>query len=284
MTVEGNIPRETVVLPNIETLFLLVNEDGLEVYNLAAYISCPHAKYTSLMRCIFDSCITHNLEAFHNPVLLETIVRQYSTSPAEQVTLEIRDDQFMAIITYYLTFQSSNGTIIQLGFEVAGSGEEEGEFALSHEEMILKIFSQACRTIRDHPLLSHVKRLHIEDGTESFGAEYTIVIGDVVSGLFRSLGPLEELTIHGCDLRIFLAPYLPEFEYTEPVIPLVKELTISVTWVFDGQQCADAIVELAKSQHELEKPFERVMIRARGIPALTAKRLGQWVGTADCDV
>jgi hypothetical protein len=65
------------------------------------------------------------------------------------------------------------------------------------------------------------------------------------------------------------------------VFPTVKELMISNPRMADEQECMDAIVELAKSQHELEKPFKRVTVRASGIPATMTERLRQWVGAAD---
>ena len=100
----------------------------------------------------------------------------------------------------------------------------------------------------------------------------------MVVGLFRSLGPLDELTLYGCDLRIVL----PEPGYAEGGLPPVKEFTISGVSMFDEERYADAIVGLAKSQHELEKPFERVEVRALGIPVGMAERLRQWVSVVDC--
>jgi hypothetical protein len=43
-----------------------------------------------------------------------------------------------------------------------------------------------------------------------------------------------------------------------------------------------AIVELAKSQHALGIPFQRVTVRARVLPAGMAEMLEAWVGVADC--
>jgi hypothetical protein len=279
-----NIPREMTVLPNVETFSLHVHDHNLQVYHPAVHISCPRAKYTSLTQNLFDVHITHLLEAFPDAVLWEAIIRQYTASPVEQVTLEIGDDGFHTFIEYFLTFQSSDATAIRLGFEFGNSGEADEHIVFSREETSFKIFSQACQTIRSHPLLSHVKRLHIRDRTGTFGVDRPVDISEVVGGLFRSLGPLEKLTIHGCDLRVFLAPHLPEFESesTEPVFPSVKELIISKPWMVDKQRCMDAIVELAKSQHELDKPFDLVAVRARGIPVGLEDRLEQWVGAAEC--
>jgi hypothetical protein len=276
----GSIPQEMVVLPNVETFSLSVHgEEDMQVYEPAVQISCPRAKYTSLTQIKFDNGVTHDLEAFPGSVSLEAIVRQYSTSPVEQVMLEIRNDKFMTVTTYSLTFQSSDTTVIRLGFELGKSCGDEEEFSFSHEATNFEIFSQACRTIRDHPLLSHVKRLHIVDRTGSFGADRPQDIAEVVRELFSSLGPLDELVIHGCNLQIFL----PEFGCFERALPPVKELTILELRVPDGQWYMNAIVELAELQHGLGKPFKRVTVCGSGIPGGLADKLRQWVSAADCD-
>ena len=278
-TMPETIPREmVVVLPNAETFSLLVNDDDLQVYKLAAHISCPRAKYTSLLQDIGDIQMTSNLDMFPDSVSWKAITHQYTTTPVEEITLEMNDDRFMAIVTCSLTFKSSDATAIKLGFEVTDSLAPEEELELSHGEMNLEIFSQACRTIQGHPQLSHIRRLHIRDETQSFGFDYAIPITGVVWGLFRSLGPLDELVIHGFDLRILL----PESGYSVEEFPAVKELTISEAWTLDNQRCVDAIVGLAKSQHELGKPFERVTICSWGIPVRMVVGLRFWVSVVDC--
>jgi hypothetical protein len=182
------------------------------------------------------------------------------------------------VTTYSLIFQSSDTTVIRLGFELGDPSEEEEELAISREAVKCEVFSRACRTIQDHPLLSHVERLHIVDRTGSLGADRPLVIAEVVGGLFRCLGPLDELVIHGCDPQIFL----PEFGRSEWVFPPVRELTISEPRVPDEQRCVDAIVELVKSQRELEKPFQRITVRGSGIPVGLAERLRQWVSVVYC--
>jgi hypothetical protein len=276
-TLFTSMPQDIIVLPNVETFSLLVSDDFLQVSDLAVFISCPRAKYTSLMQGIFTDQISYDLKAFPDSVSWAAIVHQYSTSPVEQVTFEITDDPFTPVTTYSLIFQSSDTTVIRLGFELGDPSEEE-ELAFSREEVDCELFSRACRTILDHPLLSHVRRLHIKDWTGSFGADRPLDIAEVVGGLFGSLGPLDELVIHGCDLQIFL----PEFGRSEWAFPSVKELTISEPLVFDEQWFMGAIVELAKSQHELEKPFERVTARGSGIPVGLAEMLRQWVSATDC--
>jgi hypothetical protein len=267
-----DIPREVVVLPNIETFSLLA---GSDVYYPAACISCPRAKHTTLINVVFDDVTP---EIFPTTVSWNAIVRQYTTSPVEEVTFEITDRQLRTVVTYSLTFQSSDATVLNLVSEVIDTGAEV--FPLG--EINLQIFSQACSTICGHPLFSHVKRLHIKDKTGTLGVGFVPPLVDVVGELFRRLGPLDEFTIHGCDLQIFLAPFinLPEFQYFVRVFPYVKNLTISEARMVDQQRCMDGLVELVKSQYEAGKPFERVTVCTGGIPL--AKRLVQWVGAVDC--
>ena len=227
---------------------------------------------------MFDVDMTLGLELFPKPDSWKAIVHQCSTSPVEEVILETRGAQSDTIFLYSLTFKSSDSAVITLGFGVTDTASEEESLQMSHGEMNLEIFTQACQTIRGHPLLSHIKRLHFKDRGGIFGVDCALPISDVALGLFRSLGPLDVLTIHGFNLRLLL----PQSAYSEGAIPPVKEFTISGARMFDDEGCVDAIVGLAESQHKLEKPFERVAVRASGIPVTMAERLRQWVSVVDC--
>ena len=114
----------------------------------------------------------------------------------------------------------------------------------------------------------------LADETGHLGTHEVTVMVKAFGDLLWSLGPLEELTIHGCDLELFLAPFIdPErFGSPERGFPLIKELMIS-EWVVDEHQWMDAIVELAESQHRLGRPFECMSVRARGVPADMAVEL-----------
>ena len=280
----GSIPKDMVlVLPNVETFSVFLSNNDLQAYGPVVHISCPRAKCTSISQEIFDKDMVPVLEIFPDSVSLAAIAQQYTTSPVEEVTLEIEDDMSIEFV-YSLTFRSSDATVIELSSGVAITVSEGEDFGLSWDVIHLEIFSQACRTIRSHPLLSHIKRLHFEDKTGTLGAHCVIPMAEVVRDLFRSLGPLEELTIRGFDLQIFLSPFLdlPEFQQFQRIFPPVKELTISEKWMVDKQRCADAIVELAKSQYDIGKRFERITIHASEVPTALAERLRQWVNVADC--
>lgn len=75
-----NIPQErVVVLPNVEIIFMLVNEGGAG-YRIAAHMSCPSTRLTSFLhwRAFGDAPPE---EIFPNPVPWDAIARQYSGSP-----------------------------------------------------------------------------------------------------------------------------------------------------------------------------------------------------------
>jgi hypothetical protein len=280
--ITGDIPQDmVVVLPNVETFSLLGKAVGWRGYHLATHISCPHAKYTSLMQQVFDYDMAPGQEIFADPASWEAIVRQYSKSPAEQVTLVIKDNRLPA---YSLIFHFPDAAVIRLDFKVFDWDSYEDGLDLTWAEMHLEVFSQACSTIRGSSLLLHPKCLYIKDWTRTLGANCVLPMAGVVGELFRCLEPLDELIIDGCDLQAFLAPFfdLPEFRSFGRVFPHVKTLTISEGQMVDKQLCMDAIVELAKSQYEQEKPFERVAVLARDIPVGTAERLREWVGAAHC--
>ena len=283
------VARETiVVLPNVESFSLLVN-DNTHIYDFATHLSCPRAGYASLAHDICDDDSTPDVVIFPASVLWNTVVHQYTRSPVEEVILEMHPIGPTGIIGYSLIFRSSDASVFRLFFGVPSCGADEDDI-LSLEEMELETFSQACSTIRDHPLLSHLKRLHIKHGNQVWDAEEMESIAEDMGDLFKSLGPLDELTIYSGDLLVYLSPLLnpPEFGNTERVFPPVKGLTILCPWTgFDVKECMEAIMELAKSQHALGIPFERVTICTRFFMVLAeelkamVEDLKQWVPAVD---
>jgi hypothetical protein len=274
-----DVPRERiVVLPNVET-FRLVVDNGRRGYETAARISCPSARRASFMYETYTTYANGVMfqEIFPSSISWNAIVRQYAGSPVEGVTLEIRITSD-PVITYSLAFQSSDATITRLDFKVAASDEYDGNFL----EMYCKAFSQASRTIRDHPLLANVKRLCLNHSLYPFNYTQRRRIANEVGQLFKSVGPLEELTLNGCDLQSYLIPFLdrPEpYDIEQPItFPEVKKLTISHPAPMSRGECARTIVRLAKSQHALGVPFERVMVRMVDRPPGMVAGLGRWVG------
>jgi len=283
---DGVAQRRVVILPKVHT-FSLVMDGGEPGYDLAAHISCPSASHTSLIheKTLDDILTSQDIrDAFPTIASWNTIVRQYTRNPAEVVTLEIKLPH-NSIIACTLTFQSSDMTVIRLGLEV--SGDDKNEPQMPFGEMALEVFSQASRAVRNHPLLPEIKRLHITCGVFISEPIQLRSMANEVGRLFESVGPLDELTLRSFDLRSYLPPFfdLPEFKDVDQsvVFPPIKELTISHPLMVDNEEeCMAAIVELAKSQHALGVPFERVTVRVWELPAGMAEMLEPWVGVADC--
>ena len=283
---EGAVQKGVVVLPNVQTFSLIIDGGG-PAYELAAQISCPSASSTSLIHWKnVGGIIAHQdiRDIFPTTALWNAIVHQYTKNLVETVSLEIKTPQD-TIISCTLTFQSSDATIIKLGLEVCEDIDGD-EPSMPLEDMVLEVFSQASRTVRDYPLLHNTKHLHISNGislSDFFGLMH---MASQVGKLFGSVGPLEELSLHGCDLRPYLAPFLGLLEFElmgQPItFPPIKALTISHPSMVDDEKCMGAIVELAKSQHALGVPFERVTVRAEKLPTTMAEMLGSWVSVADC--
>lgn len=107
--------------------------------------------------------------------------------------------------------------------------------------------------------------------------------------LFNSLGPLERLIISHCDVHVYLTPFLHPQEHhsTERLVtfPPVKELAIlhPMSLARGDSICTEAILGLARLQHALGVPFERVTVCMETLPTtLFAEDLGQWVGVVNC--
>ena len=196
--------RRVVVLSSVHTFSLAVN-DGAPGYELAAHISCPSASHTSLTYEKYAEDMTTDQDMFMFPTVASwnAIVRQYTRSPVEAVVLEIKPPQHF-VIACTLTFRSPDMTIIKLGLEVSGNTDDGNGLQMTLEEMTLEDFSQATRTVRNHPLLPNIKRLHIGGGV--FISDYAQLrsMGNEFGRLFETVGPLDELTLRGVDLHPYL--------------------------------------------------------------------------------
>ena len=282
----GDVPLgRVVVLPNVETFGLSMGEDGLGC-EIAAHISCPSARLTSLLyEQNTDDAVS--AEIFPTSVSWNAIARQYAASPVDEVVLEIMASR-NPIITCLLTFLSPGPATLALGFKIITNGDDDDDEELEMlGEWHAEIFSQASMTIRTHPLLANVKRLRIQDKYIAFDPDELAPIASEVRQLFKSVGPLDSLTLNVFDLRPYLAPFLdlPEFrDMDQPnVFPPVKELTIAQPpWTPAKQKCMAAVVELAKSQHTLGVPFEHVTIRLKDPPPEITEWLSPWVGEVHC--
>ena len=99
--------------------------------------------------------------------------------------------------------------------------------------------------------------------------------------MFKSMGPLEGLTLGTSNSRPYLAPFIdfPNFNRVEESYanPKIKVLTIADLRKPLEADSESAIAEFAKSQHLMGVPFERVVFRVTEPSADTVERLQLWV-------
>ena len=238
---------------------------------------------TWLQHIAAENSITPDLGIFPVAVSWGTIAHQNTRSPVEAVSLEIKFPPKPRLASS-LAFRSYETTVITLGFLVADIGGDEEDLEMPIEEIGCEVFCQASMTIRAHPLLSNLKHLHIAYAELFSNCDCLRRAADEFERLFKSLGPLDVLSIRGYDPRSYLAPFLDleEFGGTEhPIVyPPIKELEIlDPLLIWSKQECLAAIVEFAKSQHERGVPFERVTIRITDLPEAMVEMLRPWVGT-----
>ena len=268
-----------VILPNVETFNLGVTNGGL-MYKLAAHISCPSARYTKLVQEYDDP-----EQAFCTSDLWNAIIRQYTRSSVEEVTLETRTTP---IFTSKLTFRSPDTAIIELNYSIdLGDGDEdEFELDLRTAGAVADTFTQAIRVIENHPRVASVKHLNICHGFHFsiYTHNYIPYLANEARRLFMPLGPLDELTIYHCDIRPYFHSFLdiPQGDITERIpFPLIKQLTISQPLHWQDEECTAGFIELAKSQHALGIHFERVIICREDMPMGMEEGLRPWVGSVE---
>ena len=272
IVLEGIPQQMAVILPNVEVFSLASSTD---VYGVAAHVSCPRAKNTSLRCEIADYHMAPGRGVFPTSTTLNTIVHQYTRSPVEEVALEINP----TFDTCSLIFQTSDASTIRLLFHVLDVCDEEDELEMTLDEIAWEVFSQGLDTIQALPQLSHIKQLRIGYMANALDPLQVTNITAQLSALFGSMGALDRLTIDGGDQSPYFGGF-GNFAASSFVFPPIKELTILRPSM--DERHMGAIVELAKSQHAKGVPFERVTVRARMLPAVMVEELRQWVGAVDC--
>lgn len=175
-----------------------------------------------------------------------------------------------------------------LGFKIYDMAVYEDNLNMFLVGMHWNIFAKALTTICDHPLLSHVKQLHIKQKAAMSRTRQTGIANEVWK-LFSSLPPLDELTIPGCDLHIPLAGLFNNQRLyhlgRHNAFPQIKELEIlNPSMGVDETECAEAIMELTKSQHALGKPFKCVTVRTQDLHPGIVERLRRRVIIVDWSV
>lgn len=277
-----NDPQDRIaVLPSVE-IFTLVLGDSKNAsrlgYKIAAHLSCPLARSTSFVHRGDTACDVPPRDIFPDPVAWSAIISQYLQKPIEEVTLEITT---LPSITCKLTLRSSDAKTIELCFKTYIHDESNHSFEPPTTRMHNGVFSQAVRTIRDHPQRENIKRLRICHSFRCAGLAYVPYIANEVRKLFSSLSCLDELTIYHCNLQPYIFPFLDEEEgYIDELFPPIKEFKIFYPTCLTEGECS-TIVKVARSQHVLKQPFERVVIRGENVPEWMEEDLAPWVGKVE---
>jgi len=277
-------PERVVVLPCVETFYLGITNDspGCEI---APHISCPSANHAEFLYMLDGAGwdIPEGIYPPSNPWSM--IARQYAKGMVEQVVLKTTMDKDFTI-DCSIAFWSSDRAALILR-HIYHSIEDEDPVDWILKERFPDVLSQAFRAIRDHPLLANVRYFCIRGGDLVTG-DLKLATNDV-GRLFGSMGPLEMLTLDGCDLRPYLDAFLDTPQFPDAIqpasFPFIKKLVIvNPVQPFchfpDGKAYAAAIVQFARSQYSRGVPFECMALRT-SVPSLVVEKLVLWVNTVE---
>ena len=274
-------PGRVIVLPHVKTFSLDTTSSGPGC-EIATHISCPFATNVEFEYGPEGAGDWVPKVIYPPSKAWNAIVHQYTKGTVERVLFEMTMDEEYHIYCS-ITFRSSDGAALKLCY-THHTGQVEYEMEEIPAVRIPGIFSQAFQAIREHPLLANVKRLCIRGGNLVAGNLEPVV--DAVGRLLGSMGPLENLTLDGCDLRPYLDPFLDTPSFPKAVqptsFPPIKELVIvdPVQPFCNNTVYAAAIMKLVRSQHEREVRFERVKFRTT-VPTLVIDELADFVGRVE---
>ena len=284
---EGVPPDNVLALPCVTYFRLDITSHTLG-WKLATHLSCPSAGYAGFVRRLRSSYQSHMIpeDIFPPSPLWTAIVHQYPTGTVEEVELEL-GLELDKELTCSITFWTPRGTPLFMQYQHSIT-PGRSSMDMTWHVVGYCLFSQACSTIQDHPLLSNARILRITGGGLLAGNLELAIID--VGKLWESMGSLNKLVLRGCDLR----PYLDAFLET-PLFPglalvqltlfhPIKELTIihPIQSLWDNEAYAAAIVELAKLQFAEGVPFE-VMTFEPPVPPWVVEKLLLSVNTIQCD-
>lgn len=278
LDLEGLPEDRVVVLRNVDNFDLsLIGGDC--IYLFAAHISCPSASSTSLARTgdVKTTCLVDGLPT---PDIWRTIVHQYTRNPVEEVAFELLSDPNP---TCKFAFRSSDGSVLKLGFKATKDDEDEN----SHHSRFLSSYNawdeydpypDVAEIFLDHPHFANFRRLCFCD---TFSAAFPQDATRSLRRLFKSLGPLDELTLHHC----YLQPYFDSFsdfckdgDKKKAMFTPIKQLTISHC---EYHKHLTRIENLAESQHALGIPFERIIFRDATRSQKIEQKLRTWVDSVE---
>ena len=276
-----DVPSErVVVLSDVNTFCLQITNHGPSC-EIETHISCPFAKHVELARTLEWAENRVPEDAYPTSISWNTIARQYTKGTVDRVVLDMMDKGYSSDCS--VTFRSPDGTVLKLCCTRCTSGEEF-DMGVNWETRQPVVLSQALRTIRDHPLLASVKHLCIKGGCLSIDELELATEG--VGRLFESMGPLENLTLNGSDLRPYLDAFFDNPRFPEAIqptsFPPIKELVVVYPMMLFHEEATyeAAIVELARSQDARGMPLESVKFYTEA-PLLLIDELAAFVGTVE---
>jgi len=269
-------PERVIVLPNVEIFSITEGIPSHRVAPIAPYIFCPSVRRMALVReHDFGAPMSREIFPAWN-----TINPQYMASTIDEVTLGITTtgDE---LVSSSLSFLSPGPAALELGYMITGD-EDPDELTFRLGWKYTNVFEHALKAIRTYPLLNNIKRLRIWGTHHLANTRQLTSMADEVTGLFKFLGPLEELVLDINNLRLFLSTFFDhpgsQVSTEQSTFPLIKGLIIADQPNDLDEECVVAIAGFARSQYMRSVPFERVVFRTRSPPAGMAERLEPWVG------
>jgi hypothetical protein len=272
-TSEDVSEERIVILPNVENFNLIANTNGDAFIDVPGHVSCPSVRFRSLTlkdEAVDDDDIDKCMWEYVHPRCMK--------SPVEEVVVEIEASNTM---TAKVTFRYADAAVTELRFK-------------AHEPspyMCRETLTDSTKMVLDHPHLANAKSLRVCHNFLPFYSLKIPHIADNIGKLFKSMGPLDELTIYHCDLRPYFHSSLisrkgavkgsvKKSVKKSVVFPPARVLSFLHPLSVSDQECT-AIVELAKSHHALGIPFERVVFRGGEIFKGMEEKLGPWVGSVE---
>ena len=172
----GVPPERIVILPNVEKFYAVEQEPN---YKISAHISCPAAQHKSLI-CEQDVYDLIPQEIFPASIVRGAVSIRHSAS--QVITLVLQLEAFEDL-SCSLSFLSPGPTTFHLGYEkIATEDDEKCRSTVPGEHF--ELFSQDCRAIQNHPLLTNIRHLRIQDRHMPLGSDWLKHITNEVGGLF----------------------------------------------------------------------------------------------------
>lgn len=159
ISLAGVLPGRIVVLPNVESFFVIEEKAGSKI---ATHTSCSIAKLIHKHRLI-DTALQ---EAFFTSATWNT-ASQHMMDQIDEAALESIISQNLSCS---LSFLSSGSTTLELGYTIFDSDDDEIRLKPTLGKEYVAVFSQACKAIRNHPLLANFGRLRIQDWRAPIGS------------------------------------------------------------------------------------------------------------------